>query len=168
MNAALTLGEYIRRLRRSKRWQLHELAAATGLSLSHLSRIENDNAVPNAETVVKLSKALDGNLELMLEMADCLPREILQRLIDRAGEVSPAFHRSAGTRVDPDYARALVEDIDPRLRTGLTEYFGFSEQNVEGLFAMLKAMAQMEESERDHMIDFLAEFLAARARERSS
>ncbi len=50
------------------------------------AQIENDNAVPNAETVVKLSTALDGDLERMLEMAACLPREILQRLIDRAGE----------------------------------------------------------------------------------
>ncbi len=161
----LTLGEYVRRLRRAKGWQLHQLAATTRMSLSHLSRIENDNAVPNAETIVKLSKALDGDLERLLEMAACLPREILQRLIERAGEVSPALHRSAGPQVDPEYARALVEDIDPLLKTALTDYFGFTDQNVDGLFTMLGAMARMDPVERDQMIEFLAAFLAARTKE---
>jgi transcriptional regulator with XRE-family HTH domain len=53
VNTDLTLGEYIRRLRRHKGWGLDELAAATQLSVSHLSRIENDKAIPNADTVVK-------------------------------------------------------------------------------------------------------------------
>lgn len=66
MTTQLSFGEYIRRRRRAKRWQLQELAVQSGLSLSHLSRIENDNAVPNPDTVVKLAKALDGDLELML------------------------------------------------------------------------------------------------------
>jgi len=50
----------------------------TTLATSNLrgtSRIENDRAVPNADTVVKLANALNGRLERMLEMADCLPGE---------------------------------------------------------------------------------------------
>jgi transcriptional regulator with XRE-family HTH domain len=167
MGDQLTLGEYMRRLRRAKGWQLHQLATATRMSLSHLSRIENDNAVPNAESVVKLATALDGDLERMLELANCLPREILQRLIDRAGDVSPALHRSAGIQVDPEFARALVEDIDPQLRTALTDYFDFSDENVHGLFTMLRSMARMEPAERDQMIEFLAAFLLSRAKERN-
>ena len=53
MNADLTLGEYIRRLRRQQGWGLEDFAAATQLSVSHLSRIENDKAIPNADTVVE-------------------------------------------------------------------------------------------------------------------
>lgn len=165
MNATLTLGEYIRRLRRSKGWQLQRLATETGLSLTHLSRIENDNAVPNAESVVRLAGALDGDLTLMLEMADCLPREILERLIDRASDASPALHRSAGTQEDPGYAQALVEDLDPPLRSALTIYFGFSEPNVEGLVAMLRAMARLEPDERDQTIASLVSLLAVRIKE---
>jgi transcriptional regulator with XRE-family HTH domain len=168
MEERLTLGEYIRRLRRAKGWQLHQLAAATRMSLSHLSRIENDNALPNAESVVKLATALDGDLERMLELANCLPREILQRLIDRAGDTSPALHRSAGDQQDPEFARALVEDIDPQVRTALIEYFDFRDENVPGLFSMLRSMARMEPAQRDETIEFLAAFLVSRTKERTS
>lgn len=84
MTTQLSFGEYIHRKRRAKRWQLQELAAQSGLSISHLSRIENDHTVPKPDTVVKLAKALDGDLTLMLRLADCLPREILERLSDEA------------------------------------------------------------------------------------
>src|SRR5215210_6540860 len=114
MDAEITLGEYVRRLRRRKRWQLQELAAATGLSATHLSRIENDSAVPNPDTVVKLSNALDGELELMLQMADCLPREILDRLVDRAADSGTVLKRSAGTQpADFSFPEGLIEDVDP-------------------------------------------------------
>ena len=81
-----TLGEYVRRLRRRKHWGLQDLANSASLSVSHLSRIENDGVVPNPETVVKLATALNGELDRMLEMADCLPREIFERYIRRAGD----------------------------------------------------------------------------------
>src|SRR5947209_7043966 len=95
MNGNVTFGECIHRLRRAKGWQLAQLAAATGMASTHLSRIENDNVVPNAESVVKLAKALDGDLRQMLELADCLPREILERFVRRASDSAPSLHRSA-------------------------------------------------------------------------
>ena len=67
MSTQRTFGEYVRRLRRAKLWDLQDVAQATGLSVSHLSRFENDHAVPSPEDVVKLASALDGNLEYMLE-----------------------------------------------------------------------------------------------------
>lgn len=82
----VSVGEYTRQFRRRKRWGLQDLARATELSASHLSRIENDRAVPNAQTVLKLAKALDGDLGRMLELAGYLPaldgdlEEILSRL----------------------------------------------------------------------------------------
>ena len=85
MESQITFGEYVRHLRRRKGWSLQELASASQLSPSHLSRLENDNGLPNAETVVKLSTALEGDLEKMLQLADCLPEEILERLLRRVG-----------------------------------------------------------------------------------
>lgn len=84
VDSSLTLGEYIRHLRRRKGWNLQEMAKETGLSHSHLSRLENDNNLPNPETVVKLAGALGGDLDHMLALAKCLPQEILERLIHRA------------------------------------------------------------------------------------
>jgi transcriptional regulator with XRE-family HTH domain len=157
MDSDITFGEHVRRLRRRKRWQLQELAAVTGLSPTHLSRIENDNAVPNPDTVVKLSNALDGDLEQMLRMADCLPREILDRLVDRAADGGTVLTRSAGSQpADFSFPQALIEDVDPGIRTALAEHFGLSEQDIDGLFGILQRVAQMPPAQRAAVLDFLA------------
>jgi transcriptional regulator with XRE-family HTH domain len=157
VNTPLSLGEYVRRLRRRKGWQLQELANATGLSLSHLSRIENDNALPNADTVVRLAQALDGELEQMLQMADCLPREILARLIRRAEDSAPSLHRAAGEQPpDADFSQVLVDDMDPQLRRMLADRFSLSERDVHGIFSVLHEIGHMAASEREAIIAFLA------------
>jgi transcriptional regulator with XRE-family HTH domain len=79
-----TVGEYIRRLRRRKGWTLLELARETGLSYSHLSRLENDKNLPNPETVVTLAHSLDGDLDQMLLLAKCLPQALLDLLSPRS------------------------------------------------------------------------------------
>ena len=156
MNSQVSFGEYIRHLRRRRRWGLQDLAQETGLSLSHLSRLENDNGIPNPATVVKLAQALDADLERMLELAKCLPREILDRLARRvAGEAQP-HRRTAGDQPrDPTFARALVEDIDPALRSALAKTFKLSDEDVEGIFAMLRRVALMSPSERETVLRFL-------------
>jgi transcriptional regulator with XRE-family HTH domain len=157
MEAGLTFGEYVRRLRRRKRWQLQELATTTGLSVTHLSRIENDSAVPNADTVVKLSNALDGELEQMLQMADCLPREILDRLVQRAADGGTALTRSAGSQpADFSFPQALIEDVDPPVRATLAAHFGLSETDIDGLFGILQRVARMAPAQRAAVLDFLA------------
>ncbi|MDP8921557.1 MAG: helix-turn-helix domain-containing protein [Chloroflexota bacterium] len=157
MDAGLTFGEYVRRLRRRKRWQLQELATATGLSVTHLSRIENDSAVPNPDTVVKLSNALGGEMELMLQMADCLPREILDRLVHRAADGGTALKRSAGNQpADLSFPQALIEDIDPSVRTALAKHFGLSETDIDGLFGILQRVARMAPAQRAAVLKFLA------------
>jgi transcriptional regulator with XRE-family HTH domain len=100
--ADLTLGEYLRRLRRDKRQNLQQLADETGISYTHLSRIENDSTVPSAETVAKLHAKLGGDLKFMLEKARCLPREILDRIAS-LDTVSPAntLKRAAGPGGEP-------------------------------------------------------------------
>jgi transcriptional regulator with XRE-family HTH domain len=144
-------------MRRRKRWQLQDVAGATGLSITHLSRIENDNALPNPDTVVKLASALDGELEQMLELANCLPREILERLVRRADDEDSALRRTAGARgVDPGFSRALVNDMDPSLRRTLAHEFGLSDRDVDGLFTVLRRMAQMRPEQREAVIAFLA------------
>lgn len=155
MDSGLTFGEHMRRLRRAKRWQLQQLAAESGLSLTHLSRIENDNAVPNPETVVKLANALDGDLEFMLQLADCLPQEILERLMRRAAGSDSALRRAAGSSEDPGFARALVDDMDPGLRSALAHAFGLAEPDAEGIFLVLRRLAQMAPAERESVLRFL-------------
>ena len=93
MDQQLTLGETIRRLRREKQWSLGTLAERTGLSYSHLSRVENDSASPQADGIARIAEALDGDLRALLELAACLPEVILQRISRQEG--------GAPTRIAP-------------------------------------------------------------------
>ena len=113
MESTLTLGEYMRRLRRDKNWSLMQLAEETGVSYSHLSRIENDSTLPNTETVAKLATSLGGNLPAMLELARCLPKVILDRIAETASDRESArLLRSAMAGADatrfPDRLQALA------------------------------------------------------------
>ena len=97
VTANLSFGEYMRRLRRSKKMSLTQLADKTKLSYTNLSRIENDSTFPNAKTVSRLAEALEGDLKVMLGLADCLPKTILERIMDRQeGSTSLPLNRSAG------------------------------------------------------------------------
>lgn len=93
----MTFGLDIRQRRTAKRWNLTRLAKETGLSYSHLSRLENDSTLPKAETVAKLAEALDGDLKDMLMLADCLPKSILEQMTG-VSERGPVLRRAADTR----------------------------------------------------------------------
>ena len=120
MEQQLTLGETVRRLRRRKRWSLGTLAERTGLSYSHLSRVENDSASPQADAIARLAEALDGDLRELLELAACLPEVILQR-ISRQEERSPAGSLPRATHRAGESPRGSVGTLvtDLALRYGL-------------------------------------------------
>jgi transcriptional regulator with XRE-family HTH domain len=115
-----SLGEYIRHLRRQAKRSLLSLAEETRISYSHLSRIENDSTVPNPDTVVRIAAALGGDLTRMLEMADCLPREILDRIMAREETAeSSSLRRTSGHEGGtPEPSGASLEDL--ALAAGLT------------------------------------------------
>lgn len=106
MEGVLTLGEYLRRLRRSAGTSLLQLSETTGISYSHLSRIENDSTLPNTEMVVRLAEVLDGDLKEMLRMAKAVPKIIL----DRMTETSADGHSTKMLR------RANLGDLDDSLQ----------------------------------------------------
>jgi transcriptional regulator with XRE-family HTH domain len=162
----ISLGEYVRRLRRDKQWDLQELADHVDLSVSHLSRIENDRAVPNADSVIRLAKALDGDLGLMLELAEHLPREMLERLLRRVNGGGSAHRRAAGIEPDPTYARALVEDMDPSVRQAIAEYFAVPDQDVDGLASTVRQWATLDSADRQQVLDFIAFLVSRRGEER--
>ena len=108
----LSLGEYMRRLRRGRQWNLQKVSEETGISYTHLSRIENDSTLPNAETVAKIAKALDGDLKFMLERAACLPKEILERImsldtVNQSGAMLRAAYLGDGESSGSDAVRTI-------------------------------------------------------------
>jgi transcriptional regulator with XRE-family HTH domain len=155
MNTQLSFGEYVRHLRRRKGWNLQDLAEGSGLSLAHLSRLENDNGIPSADTVVRLANALEGDLDQMLSLANCLPQEILERLSRRAGANATALRRSSGSQADRSFPRALVEDMDPGLRRDVARHFNISIDDVDGIFQILRKIAAMTPEERGAILRFL-------------
>jgi transcriptional regulator with XRE-family HTH domain len=156
MQVDLSFGEYLRRLRRQKAMQLQDVARRAGLSTTHLSRLENDNGLPTTDTVVKLHNVLGGDLSVMLELAQCLPDEILDRYIRRADDAAPVLKRSAlGQADDPIFAEAFIEDMVPEIRRAVTHAFGLSERDAEGVLTALRRLAKMSEQDRDQVIGVL-------------
>lgn len=156
MQVDLTFGELLRRLRRDKRMPLQDVARRSGLSSTHLSRLENDSGLPTTDTVVKLHRVLGGDLTVMLELARCLPDEILDRYIRRGDDSAPVLKRSAPGQVDdPIFAQALVQDMDPAIRRAIAQAFGLSDQDAEGVMTALRRLAKMSEEEREQVIGVL-------------
>src|SRR3954471_18984738 len=146
MQVDLTFGELLRRLRRDKRMPLQDVARRSGLSTTHLSRLENDNGLPTTDTVVKLHRVLGGDLPVMLELARCLPDEILDRYIRHADDEPPVLKRSAlGRADDPIFAEAFVEDMEPAIRRAVVQAFDLSERDAEGILIALRRLAKMSE-----------------------
>lgn len=55
----MSLGDNIRRIRKSRNLSILKLKELTGLSKSTISDIENEKSNPTSDTLLKLSKALD-------------------------------------------------------------------------------------------------------------
>jgi transcriptional regulator with XRE-family HTH domain len=156
MQRELSLGEYVRRLRRDQRMMLQDAAHKSGLSVSHLSRIENDAAMPNTDSVVKIHRVLGGDLGKMLELADCLPPEILNGYIRRfAGDGSALRRTALGDAEDPLADQAFVQSMDPRLRRALAQAFELSERDIDGLIEALRGLAALSAAKREQVIEVL-------------
>lgn len=62
----LTINEYFKDLRKVYRLKLEQVKIGTGLNVSYISQIENDLAKPSMESIVKLCKFYQQDLEKVL------------------------------------------------------------------------------------------------------
>jgi transcriptional regulator with XRE-family HTH domain len=153
MEARLTFGEYMRRLRRSRKWSLHTLADESGISYTHLSRLENDSTVPSAESVVRLAEVLDGDLKAMLEMSGCLPRVILDRISSLEPQAN-SLKRTAGLPGQaPDGPDSGQDD---KLVTELQRLFHLDEEDARALAQGIGGLASLEKSQRSLVITLIS------------
>lgn len=113
----LRLGKYIRQLRDRKALSLMDLSNRAKVAYSHLSRIENESTVPNPETIVKLARALDGDLTLMLQKANNLPRIILDRLMEHDKAVRVQTLRRSIPGTSPE-ANDIADEATTRVLEG--------------------------------------------------
>ena len=74
----MTFGERVRDLRKAKNLSQRELADIIDMNFTYLSKIENGKlnfaSFPSEETIRKLAKALDADVDKLLLMAKKIPR----------------------------------------------------------------------------------------------
>jgi transcriptional regulator with XRE-family HTH domain len=147
----LSLGKYIRQLREAKGLSLTELSNRARVAYAHLSRIENESTIPNPETIVKICAELDGELTLMLQKANNLPRVILDRLLERDKAVKLQTLRrsipgeSSGNREGSDQsAIRAIEGVD------------LSEQEVAQLREAIEGLVSLRPHARRAVIQLIA------------
>jgi transcriptional regulator with XRE-family HTH domain len=153
MEAELTFGEYMRRLRRSRKWTLSLLAEKTGLNYPHLSRMENDSTLPKADTVARIAEALGGDLKTMLELADCLPRTILDRIMRTQDEsTKESLGRTAGPRPDRTSDaenRRVKELLDQALLHGL------SQEEAQSVIEAFEELVRLDQLQRSAVVNLI-------------
>ncbi|MCB8883423.1 helix-turn-helix domain-containing protein [Acidisoma cellulosilytica] len=74
----------LKEIRRSKDLTLDDLARISGVSISTISKIENQQQKPGFETVLKISRALHVNFVHMLDPPEPAPVKTTRRVVTRA------------------------------------------------------------------------------------
>ncbi len=74
------LGEVIKERRKSKKLKLRQVTAMSGVSTSHLGRIEKGKRFPSIHTLRKLAEPLGFTETELLRQAGFLPRDSEDRL----------------------------------------------------------------------------------------
>ena len=149
MDATLTFGEYMRRLRRAHQWNLNFLSGETGISPTQLSRLENDSAPPSVESVALLAQALDGDLKAMLQMADCLPAFILDRISSQA---QPAANSVPSLEDEP------IPGLDHQIVPSLKEIYDLDDVDSGPLALAIDGLASLNNAQRKVLIDLISSF----------
>jgi transcriptional regulator with XRE-family HTH domain len=86
---APNLGRRVKALRRQRGWTLDQLGRECGLSISALSKIENDQVSPSFDTIFKIAQAFDHSFEEFLVPPAAVRAVPGRRVTTRAGEGIP-------------------------------------------------------------------------------
>jgi transcriptional regulator with XRE-family HTH domain len=106
----MTFGQRLRALRLERRLNQKELAAAAGIDVTYLSKIENTRLEPPAEeTIRRLASGLEVEPTELLLLAHKVPSD-LNPIITRSPMV-PRFLRAARNLNDDEW-RALIEAVE--------------------------------------------------------
>ena len=93
-DAVAGLGPRVRALRQARRWTLAQLAAASGLSEAHVSRLESGSRQPSLATALAVASGLG------VPLAELLGHEEVDRSVVLRGGAAPVFE-SFGVRLQP-------------------------------------------------------------------
>jgi transcriptional regulator with XRE-family HTH domain len=92
----MSFGGRVRELRQGKGLTLRDVAEKVGVNFTYLSKIENRKLdfsdYPSEKLIRKLAKALDGDTDELLLLAEKVPDRIRRRVLERPD----AFGKLAG------------------------------------------------------------------------
>jgi len=106
------LGRYLKTLRQDMGISQYRLAALTGLSVSHVCRLEKGNRLPSGTMIVALAGTLGVAEKELLAMAGYIAPPTTP---GKAGPRAPAE-----TKIDPAVAAALGR-LEPRVQRDVIE-----------------------------------------------
>jgi tellurite resistance protein len=101
--------------------------------------------VPKADTVARIAEALGGDLKLMLEIANCLPRQILDRMVSRDESVNTGSLRRAVGRLGVD--SHPTGEIDPHA-LALARAHGLTEAEAQHTARAILSLLGLERGRR--------------------
>jgi transcriptional regulator with XRE-family HTH domain len=108
-NPENSFGGRVRELRQAKHLTLRDVAGKVGINFTYLSKIENGKLdfsdYPSEKLIRKLAKALGGDTDEFLLLAEKVPDRIRKRVLERPD----AFGRLAG--LDDETLDRLVAQI---------------------------------------------------------
>ena len=87
---SITIGEYLKKLRKKQNMTLESLQEKSGVSNSHISRIERGLREPSPDTLKKLSTALGADYADLMDIAGYLPMDCITQRMERANRIDPA------------------------------------------------------------------------------
>jgi len=106
----MTFGERVRELRKTKNLTLRDMATKVEIDFTYLSKIENGKLdfsdYPSEKLIRRLAKALGGDVDELLLLAEKIPDEIRKRVVERPD----VFRKIA--RLDDEELDWLVATID--------------------------------------------------------
>ena len=151
-------GMVLRKFRRDAKLTLREIAAATGLTTSRISRYELGKAVPSPENLIKLSKEYKVDINLLVKMAQHA------RKVNRAGKtIDPQKLVESLRKIDrdPDYhsndlslnelkTKLKITDTNhPDVIRQIRKKYGLSMTDLaKGIGISLSLMSRIESGER--------------------
>jgi transcriptional regulator with XRE-family HTH domain len=105
----MNFGERVRELRKAKNLTLRDVAAKVGINFTYLSKIENGKLdfsdYPSEKLIRKLAKALSGDTDELLLLAEKVPDGIRRRVVQRPD----AFRKFAS--LDDKTIDKLLEEL---------------------------------------------------------
>lgn len=106
----MTFGQKIRELRKKHDLTQRELAGRVGINFTYLSKIENNKLqqvqFPRADTIKRLARELDADVDELLLLAQKIPDTIKERVIQRPD----AFRKIA--LLDDESLNRLLTNLD--------------------------------------------------------